>query len=43
MPVAKRTIVIAVVAAALLVLAAIALRGHGDSSLANWFERMHGH
>ena len=34
---------IVVVAAALLVLAAIALRGHGDGALADWFQRLHGH
>jgi hypothetical protein len=42
--VTKRTIVIVIVAAAVLVYAAIVLRGQGDGgTLANWFQRMHGH
>jgi hypothetical protein len=39
----KRTIVIVIAAAALLVLSAIVLRGHGDGSLTAWFQRLHGH
>lgn len=39
----KRTFAIVVVAAALLVAFAIALRGHGDGALTTWFQRIHGH
>jgi hypothetical protein len=39
----RRTIAIVVVAAALLVLSAIVLRGHGDGGLTGWLQRMHGH
>jgi hypothetical protein len=39
----KRTLVIVVVAAALLVFGAIALRGYGDGALTSWFQRLHGH
>ena len=42
-PMTKRTLVIVLVAAALLVVAAIALRGHGDGALTDWFQRIHGH
>ena len=39
----KQTIVIVVVAPALLIVAAIALRGQGDGTLGNWLPRIHGH
>jgi len=39
----KRTLVIVLIAAALLIVAAIGLRGQGDGALTNWFQRMHGH
>jgi hypothetical protein len=39
----KRTLLVVLVAAALLVVAAIALRGHGDGPLTDWFQRIHGH
>jgi len=38
----RRTLVIVVVAAALLVIGAIALRGQGDGALMGWLRRMHG-
>ena len=39
----RGTLAIVVVTAALLVLAAIAIRGQGGGPLADWFQRMHGH
>jgi hypothetical protein len=39
----KRTLVIVLVAAALLIVAAISLRGQGDGSLTAWFQHIHGH
>jgi hypothetical protein len=39
----KRTLVIVVFAAALLIISAIVLRGNGDGSLTGWLQRMHGH
>jgi hypothetical protein len=38
----KRTFVIVVIAAALLIGSAIAVRGHGGGALASWFQRIHG-
>ena len=39
----RRTLTIAVVTAALLVLAAIAIRGQGGAAFGDWFQRLHGH
>jgi hypothetical protein len=39
----RRTLTIVVVAAALLVFAAVALRGQGGGAFADWFQRLHGH
>ncbi len=38
----RRTLTIIVVTAALLVLAAIALRGQGGGAFVDWFQRLHG-
>jgi hypothetical protein len=38
----RRTLVFVVLAAALLVISAIVLRGDGGSALADWLKRMHG-
>lgn len=38
----KRTLVVVVVAAAVLVIGAIALRAQGDGEFIGWFQRMHG-
>ena len=39
----RQTLTIVVLTAALLVLAAIALRGQGGGAFADWFQRLHGH
>ena len=39
----RRTLVIVLVAAALLIGSAIAVRGYGGGALASWFQRIHGH
>jgi preprotein translocase subunit SecG len=39
----KRTLLIVLVAAALLVIGALAHSGKGDGALASWFQRIHGH
>lgn len=39
----RRTLTIVVVTAALLVLAAIAIRGQGGGAFGDWFQRLHGH
>jgi hypothetical protein len=39
----KRTLLVVLVAAALLIIGALAHGGRGDGALANWFQRIHGH
>jgi hypothetical protein len=39
----KRTVLVVLVAAALLIIGALAHGGRGDGALANWFQRIHGH
>ena len=39
----KRTLLVVLVAAALLIIGALAHGGSGDGALANWFQRIHGH
>ena len=39
----KRTLVIVLVLAALLIGSAVAVRGHGGGAFSSWFKRVHGH
>ena len=39
----KRTLLVVLVAAALLIIGALVQGGRGDGATANWFQRIHGH